>query len=356
MASELRETLKQLRTCFASWQADVRVLGDVRADDAVRALDAALVAQPATVPEGWREFIEECAKTAGGEVCGNNLSARAKALLAAAPSPAAVAKAQAGADDAVCPNCERVTGIRHCQACGCDFTQPKPAEGGAMDEAVADDFRSREHLFPFGLKLGAAAKFLTVHSPKGERPGWGWEAEYSQGKGYGYCSRAEAALSAVREAFRVYHNPIAEMMDQVHDLEQEIKRRDAATAGSGEAVAEVTGGCDGWRGLAWLIAPSALLTGTKLYAGAPPAAGQGEALELTEELRWILGQPNFTCIHTANALRLLGHEIKPKIEEEQAAVIHWCLCLYLKHGDAWREEGVKILEGSRRLAGGEGAA
>jgi hypothetical protein len=42
------------------------------------------------VPEGWREFIEECAKTAGGEVCGNNLSARAKGLLAAAPQPATV--------------------------------------------------------------------------------------------------------------------------------------------------------------------------------------------------------------------------------------------------------------------------
>jgi hypothetical protein len=72
-----------------------------------------------------------------------------------------------------------------------------------------------------------------------------------------------------------------------------------------------------------------------------------EGLELTDELRWILGQPNFACIHTANALRRLGHQIKPKSEDEQAAVIHWCLCLYLKHGDSWRDEGVKILEASR---------
>lgn len=103
-----------------------------------------------------------------------------------------------------CTLAEMVGEIRRLQE-----QKPKPAEGGAVDEPTADDFRSREHLFPLGLKLGAAAKFITVHSPKGERPGWGWEAEYSQGKGYGYGSRAEAALSAVREAFRVYQNPIA---------------------------------------------------------------------------------------------------------------------------------------------------
>lgn len=38
------------------------------------------------VPEGWREFIEDCATTAGGMVNGNRLSHRAAELLAAAPT------------------------------------------------------------------------------------------------------------------------------------------------------------------------------------------------------------------------------------------------------------------------------
>lgn len=39
-------------------------------------------------PDGWREFVEECAKAAGGEVCGNALSRRAAALLATPPASA----------------------------------------------------------------------------------------------------------------------------------------------------------------------------------------------------------------------------------------------------------------------------
>jgi 3-dehydroquinate dehydratase len=35
-------TLHEIRVCFASWQKDVRVLGNVRSEDACRALDWAL--------------------------------------------------------------------------------------------------------------------------------------------------------------------------------------------------------------------------------------------------------------------------------------------------------------------------
>lgn len=66
--------------------------------------------------------------------------------------------------------------------------------------------------------------------------------------------------------------------------------------------------------------------------------------ELNDEIRWILGRPNFTCRDTAIILRTMGHEIKTKSEDEQAAVVHWMLCLYEEHGDAWREEGNKILK------------
>lgn len=43
-------------------------------------------AEPAVPPE-WRKFVEDCAKTAGGMVNGNNLAQLAEKLLAAAPAP-----------------------------------------------------------------------------------------------------------------------------------------------------------------------------------------------------------------------------------------------------------------------------
>jgi len=66
--------------------------------------------------------------------------------------------------------------------------------------------------------------------------------------------------------------------------------------------------------------------------------------ELNDETRWILGRPNFTCIHMANVLRKNGHEIAKKAEDEQAAVIYWMLTMYEKHGDNWRDEAEKWLK------------
>lgn len=67
-------------------------------------------------------------------------------------------------------------------------------------------------------------------------------------------------------------------------------------------------------------------------------------LELNEETRFILGRPNFACAGTASLLRVLGHEIETKAEEEQAAAIHWMLCLYEKHGSKWKEKANEILK------------
>ena len=58
--------------------------------------------------------------------------------------------------------------------------------------------------------------------------------------------------------------------------------------------------------------------------------------ELTNDLREILGRPNFTCHYIAKALRIMGHSIAPKSEDEQAVVIHWLLGHYLKNGSDWR--------------------
>lgn len=68
--------------------------------------------------------------------------------------------------------------------------------------------------------------------------------------------------------------------------------------------------------------------------------------ELNEQTRKILGRPNFWCGSIAPLLRKLGHIIPNKAEEEQAAVIHWMLCLYEQHGDNWEVEGEKILKGA----------
>ena len=65
---------------------------------------------------------------------------------------------------------------------------------------------------------------------------------------------------------------------------------------------------------------------------------------LNDDTRWILGQPNFRCGAIAQFLRILGHSIEYKAEEEQAAVIYWMLTLYDKHGSDWRVEANRILQ------------
>lgn len=69
--------------------------------------------------------------------------------------------------------------------------------------------------------------------------------------------------------------------------------------------------------------------------------------EMTDELRWILGRPNFVCARLAQTLRNMGHEIKPKAEDEQAAVIHWMLTLHEKHGDQWKAEAESVLKSAK---------
>jgi len=66
-------------------------------------------------------------------------------------------------------------------------------------------------------------------------------------------------------------------------------------------------------------------------------------VELNDDTRWILGRPNFQCGLVAHSLRFLGHEINGRAEDEQAHVIHWMLCLYEKHGSAWRAEANRQL-------------
>ena len=57
--------------------------------------------------------------------------------------------------------------------------------------------------------------------------------------------------------------------------------------------------------------------------------------ELNDDLRAILGRPCFACCRPAQALRMGGHVINTKAEDEQAAVLHWLLCIYFEHGEKW---------------------
>jgi hypothetical protein len=66
-------------------------------------------------------------------------------------------------------------------------------------------------------------------------------------------------------------------------------------------------------------------------------------LQLNQDTQAILGRPNFACIGIANQLRNLGHTIGTQAEYEQAAVIHFLLNMYQKHGTAWREHASEYL-------------
>ena len=67
-------------------------------------------------------------------------------------------------------------------------------------------------------------------------------------------------------------------------------------------------------------------------------------IELNDEVKRILGTPCFACAGQAQILRLMGHEIKTKAEDEQAAVLHWNMCMYEKHGDNWRKKAGEVMK------------
>lgn len=78
-----------------------------------------------------------------------------------------------------------------------------------------------------------------------------------------------------------------------------------------------------------------------MLAAAPqPSAAQQEpalSIELTDDVRFILGFICFQCMHIVQALRLGGREINTKAEDEQAAAIHFMLNHYLADRENWRE-------------------
>lgn len=69
-------------------------------------------------------------------------------------------------------------------------------------------------------------------------------------------------------------------------------------------------------------------------------------MEFTNDVKWILGRPNFWCGPIAHQLVRLGlAEIPPSSEDEQAFVLHWLLGLHAAYGPKFREAADKILTG-----------
>ncbi len=121
--------------------------------------------------------------------------------------------------------------------------------------------------------------------------------------------------------------PVAQAQ-QLHDLDKQC-RDDVARALGLRPNEE--------RGFAW----SYLLASIKSCVKASEDAAQAqhsvpERLELTDDLKNILGRPNFTCTHLAQALRQIGFVIDRKAEAEQAACLHWMLNHYLANGANWK--------------------
>lgn len=71
---------------------------------------------------------------------------------------------------------------------------------------------------------------------------------------------------------------------------------------------------------------------------------------MTPELASILGLMCFQCISFAQALRAGGHQIASRAEDEQAAVLHWMLGHYFRHGKDWRTFAVQDVERMKAAA------
>ena len=68
-------------------------------------------------------------------------------------------------------------------------------------------------------------------------------------------------------------------------------------------------------------------------------------VELTPELRTILGMSSLTCGLVAKRLREIGEEIPNKTSDEQASTIHWLIGLYLDNPETWETVAHNILVG-----------
>lgn len=63
-----------------------------------------------------------------------------------------------------------------------------------------------------------------------------------------------------------------------------------------------------------------------------------------DDIKDILGIPNFRCGPMARMLREIGHEIPCKAEDEQAYVLHFLLGYWKEFGGNWRQEANEFVK------------
>ena len=67
-------------------------------------------------------------------------------------------------------------------------------------------------------------------------------------------------------------------------------------------------------------------------------------LTLSDDEKYIMGQPNFTLIRIAHRMRDMGFEVAQKAEEEQALVIWAMLEFYKEFGKDWSDKMNEFLK------------
>ncbi|WP_070106461.1 hypothetical protein [Burkholderia plantarii] len=78
--------------------------------------------------------------------------------------------------------------------------------------------------------------------------------------------------------------------------------------------------------------------------------------DLTEDLRHVLGFPNFRCSPYAHLMRDAGANIQRKSEDEQAHVLHWLVKLVIDHRERWADVAEEEMNAMRAQGaqGGKG--
>ncbi|WP_258153112.1 MULTISPECIES: hypothetical protein [unclassified Pseudomonas] len=143
------------------------------------------------------------------------------------------------------------------------------------------------------------------------------------------CAKVQTPLMTVAQHERIAASRWERAMDLMGDHVARIS--DKLTAERDAALARVE---QQERTIAGMNEAHAKLAG--LYEAAQAQHSVPERLELTDDLKNILGRPNFTCTHLAQALRQIGFVIDRKAEAEQAACLHWMLNHYLANGANWK--------------------
>ncbi|WP_175706815.1 hypothetical protein [Burkholderia ambifaria] len=190
-------------------------------------------------------------------------------------------------------------------------------------------------------------------------------------------NRADAPLSLIPHLVardeRAVSTALLEMCDALVKWREEAQKYREITSHDQSAFS------DGYEaGIAAILTARALLTAGEHFMGAAARkqfdelVGENAELrdklaahasvraypeELTDDLRHVLGFPNFRCGPYAHLMRAVGADIAEKAEDEQAHVLHWLVKMVIDNGERWADVAGDELEAMRaKLAARAGDA